>query len=66
MLARLAPISNVAEPLEDNSFLSVRLIANSPAAIYEVLDELLTFGSKPVVVVRLITILLAIIGFSLC
>jgi hypothetical protein len=30
------------------------LIANSPAAIYEVLDELVTFGSKPVVVVRLI------------
>jgi hypothetical protein len=54
MLARFAPISNVAEPLEDNSFLSVRLIANSPAAMYEVLDELLTFGSKPVVVVRLI------------
>jgi hypothetical protein len=54
MLARFAPTSNVAEPLEDNSFLSVRLIANSPAAMYEVLATLLTFGSKPEVVVRLI------------
>jgi hypothetical protein len=30
------------------------LIANSPAAMYEVLATLLTFGNKPVVVVRLI------------
>ena len=44
---RFAPTSNVVEPLEEITFASVRLTANSPAAIYAVFDGSEVFGNNP-------------------
>jgi hypothetical protein len=53
----LAPISNVVDPLEETIFLSARLIANSPAAMYALFEEFVVFGKTPGLDVRFIIIL---------